>query len=334
MCVCVCARQTVQNCSEVLKGHYCSASRTSFYQIGCEEGTYSDEAAKEPTASCKICPAAYFASGIAQTACQQCDRGQYSKERAAGCTGCQDVTKAIAQCTNCFPGKVRKTGAACEPCAAGFFQDDTTALHCEACPRGYVQPLEGKGFCNQCAFSQYVKLDEKRRPDNKTCVKIPRKGVVAADGTRKYIGAVWHDPALLNPDESTSIYTCVNDGCPDEGADAMECKDGYRGPLCALCDEGYVSQRRSCEKCGQVRWGAFSAFVLSILAVAGLVIGLLYKYRRYADKMNVFPCEWRVTHMSRLLTAFSTLDRCQSHHLVFDDQRHCRDPIWCNLAAR
>jgi hypothetical protein len=46
------------------------------------------------------------------------------------------------------------------------------------------------------------------------------------------------------------MYTCSNDGCPDDGATKMECKPGYLGPICMVCDDGFYPQLRSCVDCG------------------------------------------------------------------------------------
>ena len=76
------------------------------------------------------------------------------------------------------------------------------------------------------------------------------------------------------------MYTCVNNGCPDEGATDMKCKEGYNSssPLCAVCDEGYFAQLRSCVKCKDPHIGALALFVLGMLLVVALVMYFFHRH--------------------------------------------------------
>jgi hypothetical protein len=87
-------------------------------------------------------------------------------------------------------------------------------------------------------------------------LQCPKTGVECNGQLLMYTGDVWHDPAVQSPNCTTStppvctsMYVCVNDGCPLPGATKMECRDGYRGKLCAVCDDGYFPQLRTCAKC-------------------------------------------------------------------------------------
>mgnify|MGYP007045452703 CR=1 FL=1 len=156
--------------------------------------------------------------------------------------------------------------------------------------------------------------------DGKHCDNCPQPGA-SCDGTDKtYDGGYWHDPNVTNPGhsapglprrpgdaKSTKMYTCVNDGCPDKGATVMECKRGYRGPLCAVCDEGYFLQLRSCTDCEGSGPGATTIvlFVATVLVVIGLAATVV-RHRRFLASTGVFA---HVKILVSFVTIMLTVDR-------------------------
>ena len=54
----------------------------------------------------------------------------------------------------------------------------------------------------------------------------------------------------------------------------MQCKEGYKplSPLCAVCDEGYFEQLRSCVKCKEPHIPALVSFILGLLLFIALVV--------------------------------------------------------------
>jgi hypothetical protein len=193
-------------------------------------------------------------------------------------------------------------------CPAGKFSLASSARGCVYCEQGKVQPDHGKSLCEQCSVDQYIKLDPtSRRPDNKTCVDRPLRGVGSDGKARRYTGDVWHRPGILNPNVSTLMYTCVNDGCPDAGATVMECKEGYHGPLCAVCDEGWFLQLRSCNDCGGSGAGAATIvlFVAAVFVVIGLAVTVA-RHRRFLASTGIFA---HVKILVAFVTIMLTVDR-------------------------
>jgi hypothetical protein len=103
-----------------------------------------------------------------------------------------------------------------------------------------------------------------------------------------YDGAYWHDPTILNPNLRTKMYTCVNDGCPDKGESAMQCKLGFTGPLCAVCQQGYFKSVRDCTPCEHPRFAPIFGLVIGISLVAGAVKFWVQKYQRYLHRAAAF----------------------------------------------
>ena len=127
-----------------------------------------------------------------------------------------------------------------------------------------------------------------------TCLGCPQVGVDCDGVELKYTGGVWHDPIIANLDATTTMYTCINNGCPDKGAAEMECKPGYSGPLCALCTNGYFKSVRDCARCERVRIvriGELVACVLGVLMLITLLLLLARKYDRYIDRTAMFSRE-------------------------------------------
>ena len=124
-----------------------------------------------------------------------------------------------------------------------------------------------------------------------TCLGCPRVGGDCDGVELKYTGGVWHDPSIVNPDATTTMYTGINNGCPDKGAAEMECKPGYSGPLCALCTNGYFKSVRDCARCERVRIGELVACVLGVLVLITLLLLLARKYDRYIDRTATFSRE-------------------------------------------
>jgi hypothetical protein len=86
--------------------------------------------------------------------------------------------------------------------------------------------------------------------------------------------------------ECTKMYVCVNEGCPDAGASQMQCKPGFYGPLCAICEDKHYEQLGNCVECSNPRFVAIFLFLLS--GLVGLVLlRFLYKYRHVVIAMQV-----------------------------------------------
>jgi hypothetical protein len=68
----------------------------------------------------------------------------------------------------------------------------------------------------------------------------------------------------------------------------MECKQGYRGPLCAVCAEHYFKSLRDCNLCANPRFGPLIGFVCGAFLLAAGVLLLVRRFQRYAHFTSVF----------------------------------------------
>ena len=66
----------------------------------------------------------------------------------------------------------------------------------------------------------------------------------------------------------------------------MQCKPGFYGPLCAICEEDHYEQLGNCMECSKPRFMAIFLFILGILIVL-VFLRFLYKYRHVVIAMQV-----------------------------------------------
>jgi hypothetical protein len=66
----------------------------------------------------------------------------------------------------------------------------------------------------------------------------------------------------------------------------MQCKPGFYGPLCAICEEGHYEQLGNCMECSNPRFMAIFLLILGILIVL-VFLQCLYKYRQFVIAMQV-----------------------------------------------
>jgi hypothetical protein len=66
----------------------------------------------------------------------------------------------------------------------------------------------------------------------------------------------------------------------------MQCKIGFRGPLCAIRTENYYEQLGNCVECSKPQFTGIALFMLSCFGVL-LALKFLYKYRNVVVAMQV-----------------------------------------------
>jgi hypothetical protein len=172
---------------------------------------------------------------------------------------------------------------------------------------GKHQPSEGAAYCTEKKTGFALQTNEKTgEVEEMQCTPT---GVDCSGSKLKYTGHVWHDPSIEVPILGTNIYVCVNNGCPDEGAEIMKCQQGYEGALCAVCSDGFTKRLRDCVEC-ETPSTADIALVVGGTAVALAVLVLVVrKYRQYFH----FPAIW--SHL-KILVSFLVRDSFTRLYLV------------------
>ena len=204
------------------------------------------------------------------------------------CTPCGPGTSSEEKawrCTDCLPGSYATGGEPeCLPCEPGSATDKEGQSECTFCFPGWYA---GVGFteCRKCGL-----FDQQQLTDG-----VP-KGVVCTggviNGTKP---GFW---AASTVDEATGNWTrvwkCSIKGVCLGGVDSG-CLEGYTGPLCDSCAEGYFgNKKKECFACpaGAVDLGVANRvqWALTLMAaafVAGCVLVLLlFKSRMFDQAIN------------------------------------------------
>lgn len=153
------------------------------------------------------------------------------------------------------------------------------------CPVGKFQNTAGKAFCEEVKPGSLVKSSVNAQTGKVESEPWSCPSGMECDGVSpaRYVGGVWHNITNRFPD---TLYTCVNDGCPDEGDTEMKCKEGFEAesPLCALCAPGYYKQLRGCKKCEKPRWGDLAVFAVGALVLLILFVVSMRKFGHLMSK--------------------------------------------------
>ena len=84
------------------------------------------------------------------------------------------------------------------------------------------------------------------------------------------------------PPPATTRYQCPStSACAADDSGAIECTGKRTGPLCALCEEGWVMVGEDCQECGNkaLDW---MLLVLALCVLIGSVAFMVYRAMRSA----------------------------------------------------
>jgi hypothetical protein len=142
-----------------------------------------------------------------------------------------------------------------------------------ACSRGEYY---GDSICNSCENGSYsfadpgdFVLSEMTRAA--VCQPCPSEASYCYKDVMSLRHGYWR-----SDDESTNIVECpldVESCLGGESNGDASCGSGYRGPLCALCEDGYhlVSSSQTCEQCDDTS-SFFDPFTITMIALAGICV--------------------------------------------------------------
>ena len=110
--------------------------------LQCVPGQHQNQ---EGQPSCKLCAANHFANETEMTKCHVCAIGTVADNQGS------------ASCSSCAAGEFGEPGPVCTKCGEGRFRqgDASSALWCEACPKGFYQDATGQAACLPCVPGKY-----------------------------------------------------------------------------------------------------------------------------------------------------------------------------------
>ena len=266
-----------------------------------------------------------------KTTCTDCGLGEYASEpKLTACTSCEvdkvtGIDYTASECTYCPAGTVRdQTFIACSPCAVGTHKwlnaSANSSYTCNKCAAGKVAALGSdscsvcnpgsipdlaQSDCSPCPVGEYATLGAT------ACSECGTRGMDCGGGVLTILPGWWYDSSIATSTTptprrrldavrqtfsvagTTPVFPCLNpEACTVVNNTIVVCASHSTGPLCAVCEDGYVPDASavdgSCKTCDSSlseRWLSKSA-ILSIGAVIFFFIGL-YVISRPAPKLKI-----------------------------------------------
>jgi hypothetical protein len=226
--------------------------------VDCVSGKYKQE---KGDLDCDACPRGMFGASTGNISCTECSIGQYADEEGS-----------IA-CKKCRKGRYGTRSSA------------PSADECTSCSKQIPHSVtlqHGRTSKDECVCTKDHYMIESRRE----CVVCPLLGVECTSaGETLHRLPVKH--GFWRADErSVTIHLCTIEGAcigsssnkstsSSSGGDAL-CREGHRGPLCAVCTSGWAQlDGDECVNCkGASVVLLIRALGILLLIVAG-VVGLL-----------------------------------------------------------
>ena len=168
------------------------------------------------------------------------------------------------------------------------------------------------GACIMCPEGSYS-LEENLDLSVRECESCPEAAEECVGDDMKLKKGHWRISG-----SASSISTCIlpKAGCLGgwETGDAS-CAEGYEGPLCAVCSEGYFlsTSTYSCEACEDNQSGV-NPFTVAFLAVTIAVVLCLVYYMRAHDLTSVDDAITHVLVRTRFMGGDSTSERLAAVH--------------------
>ena len=165
-------------------------------------------------------------------------------------------------CTPCNAGSYASSGARlsenCLDCPLGKFANESGSSACSACEPGTVATTTGMSACSTCAAGKYPDAsaascaacgdgEYSKRMDSK-CYPCGGTGMDCAGGGLNFLSGFWFDSSAVRIgkfDHLTPVFICANpQACTASNSDLngtqLVCAAHAGGPLCAVCEEGFV----------------------------------------------------------------------------------------------
>ena len=258
---------TINNCIECPKGTWTSDIGNIHITLckGCKKGLYGNELGLTYAGSCKKCPAGKFNDndGLSNiNDCKECSTGSHSDSGSIICKGCGVGKYSLL------------TGSSeCLDCEGGKYTNKTSSYLCNTCPLNSEQNKYKTGcICSQNSYNTFT------NNDNLNCIACNNTFSCNVNTNIKTININQH--YWRSSDLSTKIYKCKNrfackGGIINISSDDL-CNEGFKGPLCNVCEKGWAKDDGVCLKCPE-EIGRTLSLTIIIPIVSVIIIIFLIK---------------------------------------------------------
>lgn len=288
-------------CVACVAGRFASGTR-NLDCSACEPGRYAPDgsathcidctggkaAAVSGATACTECTPGRFTSSVKALTCEQCPQGRFASGNASlSCGECKageyQPFAGSPECLTCARGKSSiPSQGTCTVCEQGTVAAIDGSPACALCPSPSTSNEEGT-LC-VCAVGTYAFTD----PDTGTnsCNPCPPGAACNREGVQ-WESIAAEEGYVRSGDEF--LKCLILDHCVGGvGQGDSTCAPHHTGPLCALCEDGYIMELGSttCSKCPEegAAWG-LSALFFFLLVLALVVLYTLVLRAAGNDKL-------------------------------------------------
>ena len=298
-----------------LPGQYSGSAGSSSCML-CDQGRFaaasgsnscsdcqSGSVAATGASSCSACTPGKNAVSDGLSSCTACDVGRYSAAYGlnTSCASCaSDFTTAAVGSVSasdcyfdgaigCDPGYeyvLTEGGSVCSPCEVGWYKPSSGNSDCLQCTAPFATRDIGQHSCSRCTLGYYY---NSRADDGEECQTCP-----AAASCVNRVGNWTGGSTLAQLELNSGFWRATNNStlfreCPFKGAcqggsvPRAQCSEGYKGHLCAVCDQGYASSPKdkyACIQCGSTSTSSIT--IAAFLFLVAVCLSFL-AYRRRSD---------------------------------------------------
>lgn len=193
----------------------------------------------------------------------------------------------MSRCEICNPGTYSPTegSAKCLECEPGTYQPSIEQSSCIKCERGYYSADSGSKTCLLCPVGSFTEEGESE------CWKVP-EGVDCRGGECRIKDGYWTNITVSNLTHDAVIVKCLNSqSCLSDYEGELKCTNGYEGPLCALCGDGYVQSSHGCTKC-YPQWLSIIIVIIQLL-LPFFYVGVNIYFKTNLGKKKRWSFEYR-----------------------------------------
>uniref|UniRef100_A0A6C0M185 Tyrosine-protein kinase ephrin type A/B receptor-like domain-containing protein n=1 Tax=viral metagenome TaxID=1070528 RepID=A0A6C0M185_9ZZZZ len=231
--------------------------------IGCNPGYYGDEIGMISLGSCKKCPAGLFNENAGLPSvndCKECSTGRYSIDGSIYCLPCETGKYNI------------QTGSPnCLECPEGKFTANISSYICKNCPVNSEQN-SNKTDC-VCSTNKY----NTNYNNDLNCIDCNNTFTCKIDTNIKTINIKKH--YWRYSDLAIDIYKCktrfaCKGGIIKNSSDDL-CNEGFKGPLCNVCEKGWAKDDGVCLKCPEDKGRTISLTIIIPIVSVIIIIFLI-----------------------------------------------------------
>ncbi|KAL0235712.1 hypothetical protein GEMRC1_002294 [Eukaryota sp. GEM-RC1] len=218
-----------------------------------------------------------------------CEEGQGLNGQ--GCFDCPPGTKSVdfecvpcpigewswssrsTQCSPCMPGTKRNLNdTGCVSCRLKEIAPDIGSTECSSCPTRF----SGNDDLTECVCDGNLYFVDGE------CIECPT-GLLCEAYNRFCVL-----PGFYQANDG-SVFPCKKSGCLGNCTKPSDCSEGFTGPLCTHCEEGFYSQGNLCSECPSsiVIFGVIAAQVVVYASLVPLL--RLEKKRKFESLQFYLP---------------------------------------------